>query len=359
MPFVRATRSRLAAATARRRHRRHRASVSRCADGRHAARADAVDLSAADVDRSARRGRSDRRNRRSRGARTRARRRRSQARGPWSAFEIIELDSGHEDTEDTEDSLRRHAALIVPPCPLCPQPVAMLLARAFSASDPAERLRCAARPSRSLRNRRSRSLALASACRENRDGAAARDALDRAASLAPEWEAVAYESGKLWLVVRRHGAGARRISARRRSDADLLRRVQQPRRDARRARRTGGGARSLPPGARARSAQLHHSQQHRRRLPRARTSRRVGGGASPGRSQSTRRSSSATTTSGHTLFLAGRLRDALAAYEEGQRRDPQQNRRQGCRLAVVRLRQRRRRRRRARSLALRERRAGR
>jgi tetratricopeptide (TPR) repeat protein len=40
---------------------------------------------------------------------------------------------------------------------------------------------------------------------------------------------------------------------------------------------------------------------------------------------------------GHTLFLAGRYPDALGAYEEGQRRDPQQNRRQGCRLAVVRL----------------------
>jgi tetratricopeptide (TPR) repeat protein len=40
---------------------------------------------------------------------------------------------------------------------------------------------------------------------------------------------------------------------------------------------------------------------------------------------------------GHTLFLAGKYRDALAAYEEGQRRDPDKSRRQGCRLAVVRL----------------------
>ena len=40
---------------------------------------------------------------------------------------------------------------------------------------------------------------------------------------------------------------------------------------------------------------------------------------------------------GHTLFLAGRYPDALRAYEEGRRRDPEQNRRQGCRLAVVRL----------------------
>jgi tetratricopeptide (TPR) repeat protein len=40
---------------------------------------------------------------------------------------------------------------------------------------------------------------------------------------------------------------------------------------------------------------------------------------------------------GHTLFLAGRYADALAAYEEGRRRDPEKNRRQGCRLAMMRL----------------------
>jgi hypothetical protein len=37
------------------------------------------------------------------------------------------------------------------------------------------------------------------------------------------------------------------------------------------------------------------------------------------------------------LFLAGRHRESLDAYQEGQRRDPQKNRRQGCRLAVLRL----------------------
>jgi len=40
---------------------------------------------------------------------------------------------------------------------------------------------------------------------------------------------------------------------------------------------------------------------------------------------------------GHTLFLEGRYQAALAAYEEGQRRDPEKNPRQACRLAVVRL----------------------
>ena len=40
---------------------------------------------------------------------------------------------------------------------------------------------------------------------------------------------------------------------------------------------------------------------------------------------------------GHTLFLQGRYQAALAAYAEGQRRDPDKNPRQACRLAVVKL----------------------
>jgi tetratricopeptide (TPR) repeat protein len=40
---------------------------------------------------------------------------------------------------------------------------------------------------------------------------------------------------------------------------------------------------------------------------------------------------------GHTLFLQGRYQAALSAYLEGQRRDPEKNARQACRLAVARL----------------------
>ena len=76
-----------------------------------------------------------------------------------------------------------------------------LLARAFAASDPAERLRlCREAVALDAGIARSRSSRWRARCRENRDGAAAREALDRAAALAPDWEAVAYESGKLSLV---------------------------------------------------------------------------------------------------------------------------------------------------------------
>lgn len=40
---------------------------------------------------------------------------------------------------------------------------------------------------------------------------------------------------------------------------------------------------------------------------------------------------------GHTRFLRGDFAAALRAYEEGQHRDSQTNRRQGCRLAIVRF----------------------
>ncbi len=40
---------------------------------------------------------------------------------------------------------------------------------------------------------------------------------------------------------------------------------------------------------------------------------------------------------GHTLFLAGAYRESLAAYEAGRRRDPEKNRHQGCRLAMARF----------------------
>ena len=71
--------------------------------------------------------------------------------------------------------------------------------------------------------------------------------------------------------------------------------------------------------------------------PRAGTARRLGGGVPPGHRDQPRRSSSATTTSGTRCSSPAGTPTRSPRYEEGQRRDPQQNRRQGCRLAVVRF----------------------
>ena len=73
----------------------------------------------------------------------------------------------------------------------------------------------------------------------------------------------------------------------------------------------------VPAGAGARSAQLHHPQQHRRRLPRAGTARRIGGGVPPRHRAQPRRSCSATTTSGTRCSWRGRYADALARLRRG------------------------------------------
>ena len=70
-----------------------------------------------------------------------------------------------------------------------------------------------------------------------------------ALSLAPDWEAVHYEARQVLAGMRRHGTRPRRLSARRRPDADVFRSVQQPRGDAWRTRSTRSGDRGIFPGA--------------------------------------------------------------------------------------------------------------
>ena len=253
----------------------------------------------------------------------------------WSAFEILDLRQRTRRTEGLGETNRPVAS----PGVLCVrQPRRRSCSRErFSASDPAERLRLCREAVALDAASAVAQLALASACRENRDGVAAREALDRAAALAPDWEAVAYESGKLWLVYddlpRARDAFQRAadlmptFSAAFSNLGATLGELGEP----------AAALQRVPPGAGARSAQLHHPQQHRRRLPRAGTARRIGGGVPPRRSRSIRRSCSATTTSATRCSWRAGTPTRSRAYEEGQRRDPQQNRRQGCRLAVVRF----------------------
>jgi len=251
-----------------------------------------------------------------------------QGRGPWQYFSLV-------NTEDTKDEKEHQPSVSSVSCALN-QPIPELLAQAFASRDSADRLRlCREAVSRDTECEVAR-LALASACRESGDGAGAREALDHAAALAPEWEAVFYESGKLSLV---YDDLPRARDAFQRA-ADLMPSFSAA------FSNLGAtlGELGEPASALAafREALAHDPLSFTILNNIGVVSRELGRLAE---SEAAFRRVIAINPQfvfghynlGHTLFLAGRYRDALVAYEEGQRRDPQQNRRQGCRLAVVRF----------------------
>ncbi len=216
------------------------------------------------------------------------------------------------------------------------QPIPELLAQAFASSDSAERLHLCREAAALDSACEVAHLALASACRESRDGEAARAALDRAATLAPDWEALHYESGKLWLVYddlpRARDAFQRAadlmptFSAAFSNLGATLGELGEPAAALKAFRQAlehdpRGFAILNNIGASTREmGQLDESEAAFRRVVDLNPGFVFG-----------------HYNLGHTLFLGGRYPEALAAYEEGQRRDPQQNRRQGCRLAMARF----------------------
>jgi tetratricopeptide (TPR) repeat protein len=179
-------------------------------------------------------------------------------------------------------------------------------------------------------------LALGSACRENTDGGGARAAFDRAAALASDWEAAHYESGKLWLVYddlpqardafRRAGECMPTFSAAFSNLGATLGELGEP--DA--ALAAFEDALAHDPQGVALLNNVGVVYRELGRLDRAETALRRAIAIAP-------EFVFGHYNLGHTLFLGGRYPEALAAYEEGRRRDPQGNRRQGCRLAMVRF----------------------
>ncbi len=267
-------------------------------------------------------------------------------RGPWTAFEIVDVDSSLSvprlDTARGElveprdqlagssfDKLRTSGGQSA-------GPTEAILPSAFASTDSADRLALCREALALAPDSPVAWLALASACRETKDGAGARDALDRAAALAPDWEAPAYESGKLSLVYD-DMPGARDAFQR---AADLM--------PAFSAAFSNLGATLGELGDPA--AALAAFRQALTHDPRSFTilnnigvvCRELG---RLEESEAAFRQVIAINPAfvfghynlGHTLFLGGKYPAALDAYEEGQRRDPQRNRRQGCRLAVVRF----------------------
>jgi len=257
-----------------------------------------------------------------------------QGRGPWARFSTIEI-AETEDAKETKATEEVAAPTSVPFVRFVSL-ARERLASAFAASDSVERLRLCREAVTLAPDSPVAWLALASACRETKDGAAARDALDRAKALAPDWEAPAYESGKLSLVY----DDMPRARDEFQRAADLM--------PAFSAAFSNLGATLGELGDPA--AALAAFRQALTHDPRSFTilnnigvvCRELG---RLEESEAAFRQVIAINPAfvfghynlGHTLFLGGKYPAALDAYEEGQRRDPQRNRRQGCRLAVVRF----------------------
>ena len=264
-------------------------------------------------------------------------------RGVWRRFEIVSEPQASKPQASPKPPAPTETASPQPPAPTetpGPQPpaptdVAERLAAAFASSDPAERLRICRDVAERVSDSAAAWLALASAYREHRD-LRAREALERTAVLASDWEAVHYEFGKLWLALddltRARDAFARAAAVMTTFSAALS--------------NLGAALGELgePDAALAAFRQALHSDPDNPALLSnvGVVSREMG---RLDESEAALRQVVALTPDfvfghynlGHTLFLAGRYGEAVAAYEEGARRDPHKNPQQACRLAMSRV----------------------
>jgi tetratricopeptide (TPR) repeat protein len=179
-------------------------------------------------------------------------------------------------------------------------------------------------------------LRLASACRERNDAVGAEQALNEALELTPDWEAVHYEAGKFWLACddmeRARDAFQRAadlmptFSAAFSNLGAVLGELDQP-----------------EAAVAAFSQALRHDPESFTILNNIGVVNREIGRLDESERALVRVTEIAPAfvfghyNLGHTRFLRGDYTGALNAYEEGQRRDPEKNRRQGCRLALVRF----------------------
>jgi tetratricopeptide (TPR) repeat protein len=262
-----------------------------------------------------------------------------EGRGPWARFEVVELESeppgggasrqgGAEN--QAEESSKRAAG------PKRGSNLESDLAAAFASPSGEERLEICRRLFGQSPKSAVAAVAFASAAREQQDLSAARTALDAAGLLAPEWEAVHYEDGKFWLgceeLDRARAAFERAaelmptFSAAYVNLGATLGELGRPE-DAMRAftHALAGDPRNF--------TLLNNMGVVNRELGRLDESE----AALNKVVQIAPDFVFGHYNLGHTRLLKGNQRGALEAYEEGQRRDPEKNRRQGCRLAVVRF----------------------
>lgn len=214
--------------------------------------------------------------------------------------------------------------------------VERLLAEAYAAAVPERRVSLCRQAVATCPDSAVAALALASACREVQDLASAREALDAARALAPDWEAVHYEDGKLWLgceEIERARDALRQASATMPSFSAAFSNLGA----------TLGELGEREAAVAAFQQALAHDPDNFTILNNIGVVNRE-----LGRLEESERALGQVVTLapefvfghynlGHTRLLRTDFAGALAAYEEGQRRDPEKNRRQGCRLALARF----------------------
>ncbi|MEO8682109.1 MAG: tetratricopeptide repeat protein [Vicinamibacterales bacterium] len=210
-----------------------------------------------------------------------------------------------------------------------------LLARAFRAADPAERLQLCVEALDGGRTAPAL-LATASVCMEVNDlDAAARD-LDEALGIAPQWAAAHYERGKLWLRVddmvrassefRTAAACLPGFGAAWANLGATLGEIDRPQE----ALAAFEHALALDPDSQQAVNNVGVVQRELGRLAESEASfRRV--------TQLAPDQAFGYYNLGHTLFLQGRFHAALSAYAEGQNRDAARNPVQASRLALCKL----------------------
>jgi tetratricopeptide (TPR) repeat protein len=214
-------------------------------------------------------------------------------------------------------------------------PLMSLLRRAFESRSPHERAELCRQATALGAGSEVAALSLASACRELQD-TGARDALDTALRLAPDWAAAHFEDGKFWLaaddLVRARDAFARA--------AELMPTFSAAFSNLGATR----GELDDPDGAAEAFARaLAHDPDNYTILNNIGVLERERGRLDASEEALGRVTRIAPEfvfghyNLGHTRFLRGDYAGALEAYEAGRSRDTQQNRRQGCRLALVRF----------------------
>lgn len=238
-------------------------------------------------------------------------------RGPWSGIELVTLE-GDEDDPDMPD----------------PDPGIEELRAAFSA-DAEERLAVFTRATSSEPDNPALHLAVASAFTEMERLEQAQQSVDRALALAPDWEAPWFEYGKLWLRADDLERAAARFAEAARLMPSFSAALTNLGAALAETERAGAAIEALEQALQSDPAgypilnNLAVIYREQGRLDEAISAGRRVIALAP-------EFVFGYYNLGHALFLQGRFSDAREMYEQGQRRDPQKNAVQACRLAVVR-----------------------